>query len=188
VTTSASTSPKNNQITVCCEEEDDEHQKILTIDPHSGPSSSSSSTINSNIRNNLMLSNRSSNLSDLLSHRNTFSQLHHQQHLHHQAYMNAMSSGSNSTTALLLNNNSGNTTHTSFSSGSNTNFQLQPHLNFTDNTNDLQFDEQEEQDDRDFIVTTSSNLEFLKSQSLFNSTPLNYYPSLPMSSNSSKLI
>ena len=96
--------------------------------------------------------------------------------------MNAISSGSSSTALLLNNNNnnSGNTTHSSFSIGSNTNFnQLQQHLNFNDN--DMQFDEQDEQDDRDFIVTTSSNLEFLKSQSLFNSTPLNYYPTLPIS-------
>jgi hypothetical protein len=36
----------------------------------------------------------------------------------------------------------------------------------------------EEEDDEDFLVSTSSNLEFLKTHSLFNSTPLNYYPSL----------
>ncbi len=129
VTSSTSTSPKTNEITVCCgveEEENDEHQKILTIDPTSVSNSSGSSTINSNVRNNMMLSNRSSNLSDLMSQRNTFNQ-----NQFHQTFLNAFSNSSSSSAALLLNNNnSHNTTHSSFSSGSNTNFGLQNQHNF----------------------------------------------------------
>jgi hypothetical protein len=54
------------------------------------------------------------------------------------------------------------------------------HLNAHNaNLADLDFDEQNENEE-DFIVSTSSNLEFLKAHSLFNTTPLNYYPTLNM--------
>ncbi len=42
--------------------------------------------------------------------------------------------------------------------------------------NDLADNTDDEMDARDFITSTSSNLEFLKQHSLFNTTPLNYYP------------
>ena len=160
-TSSSSTSPKTNEITVSCEEE--EHEKILTIDPghnnvrmHSGQHSMNDSS-------NLVMTNHH------------FNDLFNQRNLNIYSQANFISSGSSAcaSTALLLNNiNSANTTQTSFGN---------PQLNLNENSpcyfSEMGFDEQ---DENDFIVTTSSNLEFLKTHSLFNQTPLNFYPSLSM--------
>lgn len=99
-------------------------------------------------------------------------------HNHHN-YMNSMSCGSAMTANMLLNINSAssaNTTHTSLTATS------MHHHNINENIVDLEFDENEENED-DFIMYTSNNLEFLKTQSLFGaSAPLNFYPSLIKSS------
>lgn len=77
----------------------------------------------------------------------------------------AFSSGSSN--IGLINNHSANTTQTSF---------LTSHL-IENNLNELA-DFCANEEDEDFLVSTSSNLEFLKAHSMFNSTPLNYYPSI----------
>lgn len=102
-------------------------------------------------------------------------------------YMTALSSGSSSICAssnaplLHCNSSSANSTQSSYMNGPNQHqHELMNNLNLlnTINQNDLDFDEEDETDCADFLVSTSSNLEFLKAHSLFNTTPLNYYPSL----------
>jgi hypothetical protein len=92
-------------------------------------------------------------------------------------------SGSNSTFALLLNSNL-NLTNTTQSTFMNSNLnKINKPLN---NLSEIYFDDNEQKDfmkdtrvpDTDFIVSTNSNLELLKTHSFFNSMPLNYYPTL----------
>ncbi len=180
------------------EDDDDEDnvnecQKILTIDPNSHHQGHLRQMLGSHQTTNLMLSNRSSNMNDyLLQTRlssNNPNQIIHSNYSHTPShYMNnAMSSGSSSVcTSLLLNNlnanaSSANTTQSFVfnsqnlsSSGANG-----PNLNLiNDFDKDNLVDTDDETDPGDFISSTTSNLEFLKTHSLFNSTPLNYYPTL----------
>jgi len=82
---------------------------------------------------------------------------------HHQGHLRQML-GSHQTTNLMLSNRS-----------SNMNDYL---LQTNDFDKDNLVDTDDETDPGDFISSTTSNLEFLKTHSLFNSTPLNYYPTL----------
>ncbi|CAF0766270.1 unnamed protein product [Brachionus calyciflorus] len=152
-TSTSSQSPKTNQLTICCDEELEEHQKILSIDP--SQVSSSNHSHRPPLSNDIMQKSLiNPNLATLLAQSNLIKP--------------AFSSGSSN--IGLLNShftNSANTTQTSF---------LTNHL-IENNLNDLADFCVNEEDD-DFLVSTSSNLEFLKTHSLFNSTPLNYYPSL----------
>lgn len=203
VTSSASTSPKTNELTVCCDDEDDEHQKILTIDPsaahghHLAHSRHLNENINTNsISNSFMLNNHSSGGtgSDHIQRTLLSNNLANLNSLYSQTnYINAISSGSSSICAsnaplLHANLNSANSTHSSFLTNNsqqqynnlNNLTEHSYHLNAHNaNLADLDFDEQNENEE-DFIVSTSSNLEFLKAHSLFNTTPLNYYPTLNM--------
>ena len=200
VTSSASTSPKTNELTVCCDDEDDEHQKILTIDPahgHLAHSRHLNENINTNsISNSFMMNNHSSGGagSDHIQRTLLSNNLANLNSLYSQTnYINAISSGSSSICAsnaplLHANLNSANSTHSSFLTNNsqqqynnlNNLTEHSYHLNAHNaNLADLDFDEQNENEE-DFIVSTSSNLEFLKAHSLFNTTPLNYYPTLNM--------
>ena len=93
-----------------------------------------------------------------------------------QQYLSSGSSNMNSNILINMNSiSSANTTQTSLAANSN---QL-------DNMADLEFNEQDEANEHDFILYTSNNLEFLKSHSLFNGkSPMNYYPSLTIRSSS----
>ena len=181
--TSSSASPKINDITIFCGD-DEVKQRILTIDTIGQHSNVTCTTANNNssslnIRQSentsfLASANDSTNLKNI----NTNS-IYGTTTLN--SYINALSSGSGSgsgsTCALLLNSNL-NLTNTTQSSYLN---NLNQNINIINNFGELNFDENDENDDddeTDFIVSTSSNLEFLKSHSLFNTTPLNYYPSL----------
>ena len=208
-TSSTSTSPKGNEITVCCgDEEDDEEERhnILTIDPgnqsvghhnynpqmHSQQhmftqrSAGGMFSNNTSIHNpaSMLLSNRSSNLNDFLMQQRNLNSIYCNPPSH---YMNhAMSSGSSSVcTSLLLNNlnhlNSANTTQ-SFVVNSHMNENLNNVNGYGDEAPGDDEDDDEDPTEGDFIVSTTSNLEFLKAHSLFNSTPLNYYPSLTLTS------
>lgn len=150
-TSTSSQSPKTNQLTICCDEELEEHQKILSID--ASQMSVSNQSHRPPMSNDMMQKSlMNTNLASLL-----------QSNLIKPAF----SSGSSTIGLLNSHFNSANTTQTSF---------LTSHL-IENNLNDLADFCVNEEDD-DFLVSTSSNLEFLKTHSLFNSTPLNYYPSL----------
>lgn len=150
-----------------------------------------------------MLSNRSSNLNDYLLRANNqnlnkdnVNSIYSSGPSHYMT--NAMSSGSSSVcTSLLLNNlNNINSANTTQSFVFNNQLPENPNSNQNIIINDLytEKDENEEDDDSenetdqgDFISSTTSNLEFLKNHSLFNSQPMNYYPTLGLSSALSKL-
>jgi len=199
-TSSTSTSPKGN---VIIEDEDEESinecQKILTIDPNSHLQNNMRQMLQT-ANSNLILSNRSSNLNEYLLqtrlNSNNPNHIIHSNYSHTPShYMNnAMSSGSSSVcTSVLLNNlnanaNSANTTQ-SFVFNSQNLGSNGPNLNFiNDFEKDNLADTDDETDPGDFISSTTSNLEFLKSHSLFNSTPLNYYPTLGLTGKKTKIL
>ena len=193
-TSSASSSPKTNEITLYCDDDINTHsnnsnhnhnesQKILTIDPsmstaYMASANSQGSSSNAKSSTFAMSHTANSNQSDMLrSNLTTLTNLYNQSH-----YMNALSSsGSNSvcasSNAPLLNGSSSTNTTQSSSFMTHLHQQQLDMNNVNVNLNDLDFDEQDETD-ADFLVSTSSNLEFLKAHSLFNTTPLNYYPTL----------
>jgi len=163
-----SSSPKTNEITIFCENDDDVHQKILMIDPtcHQRQLADNCSNSTSFMLNNPLSS--TGNQNEFVQHRNL------NIYSHGSTYINAMSSGSGSICAShtpLLQSNL-NSTQSSFMTHTtnNNNNTMNPHqmMNLEDN--------------EDFLTSTSSNLEFLKTHSLFNTTPLNYYPSMTLTS------
>ncbi|RNA43021.1 hypothetical protein BpHYR1_008534 [Brachionus plicatilis] len=147
-TSTSSQSPKTNQLTICCGEELEEQQKILSINPSEVSHHSQRAPLSNDIMQKSLIN---PNLASLLAHTNLIRP--------------AFSSGSSN--VGLINNHSANTTQTSF---------LTSHLN-ENNLNELG-DYCTNEENEDFLVSTSSNLEFLKAHSMFNSTPLNYYPSI----------
>jgi hypothetical protein len=169
-----SSSPKTNEITIFCENDDDVHQKILMIDPtcHQRQLADNCSNSTSFMLNNPLSS--TGNQNEFVQHRNL------NIYSHGSTYMNAMSSGSGSICAShtpLLQSNL-NSTQSSFMTHTTTNNNNNNNNN--NSTNPLQMMNLEDNDD--FLMSTSSNLEFLKTHSLFNTTPLNYYPSMTLAS------
>lgn len=147
-TSTSSQSPKTNQLTICCGEELEEQQKILSIDSSQVSHHSQRAPLSNDIMHKSLIN---PNLASLLAQNSLMRP--------------ALSSGSSN--IGLINNHSANTTQTSF---------LTSHL-IENNLNEL-VDFCANEEDEDFLVSTSSNLEFLKAHSMFNSTPLNYYPSI----------
>ena len=103
-------------------------------------------------------------------------------------YIALLSSGSSNLGGLL---NSTNTTPSLFSGNSqnliannfiNLDFDINEQDDVNSDLNDNEDDDDSEtgeaNNEEDYIMSTSSNLEFLKAHSLFSKTPLNYYPSL----------
>jgi len=156
---------------------------------------SQSLSSNTNTKHNFMLNSgghhhhHMTNGLDLMRNNlTTLTNLYNQNH-----YINALSSGSSSicassSNAPLLNCNSGSSANSTQSSSFMTASHMPPPQTSSSShdTNHMDFDEQDE-NDADFLVSTSSNLEFLKAHSLFNTTPLNYYPSLNLTKGVSKL-
>lgn len=161
----------------------EEHQKILSRDPSQA---SSSLHHHSHLRQMTPLTNSevmqkslmNPNLASLLAH-NTFMMSQNQNGTIPKSGL--LSSGSSNVALLHSHLNSANTTQTSFVTNSNQHAEM--NQNFADLAD---FVMNEEDDEADFIVSTSSNLEFLKTHSLFNSTPLNYYPSLTAANKNQK--
>ena len=193
-TSSTSTSPKTNELTLYCDDENENQKMTLTIDASPLVNTTNSQSLSSNTnKNSFMLSSGSgtnhmtngNGLDIMRNNLTTLTNLYNQNH-----YMNAMSSGSSSICAsnaplLHCNSSSANSTQSSSFLTSHLPNHQQPSLELN-HMNNLDFDEQDETD-VDFLVSTSSNLEFLKAHSLFNTTPLNYYPSLNLTKGASKL-
>lgn len=192
----------------CEDDEDlDECRNILTIDPnihHMNTHRSQMLASHQTGNGSLMLStNRSSHESYLLlqqqNNRNsantTTSSANLNQHPIYSnlpGHYNAISSGSSSVcTSLLLNNlnqlNSANTTQSlvfnNLSNENNNDSSKPVNLNLLSDLVNNEDNTDDEIEPHDFITSTSSNLEFLKQHSLFNSTPMNYYPTLGLTMN-----
>lgn len=156
-TSSTTTSPKTNQLTICCDltTTNDENEKILL------------STSSSSNRSSLINKSMSSGGRAPLSIKNNLN------HFATTTYTKLTPSNGGDLRMAALLSSSGNRhliDYLQSQSACGGDNLADDDSTTTSGTVPM--------DSNDFIVNTSSNLEFLKAHSLFNTTPLNYYPSL----------